>query len=137
MFHLAGMVVSFSAVLTLDIRGFLWLAGVRHVHATIRMEKFATPLIWGGLVVLMASGIFLQPRLDSPATLAKLAAVLGLILNGIWLIPLKEKLRGVGRDARFLGLTSGFRQQLLLRFSFSQLCWWTAVLVGFTAAASH
>jgi hypothetical protein len=137
MFHLVAMVVSFSAVLAVDVRGFLWLAGLRHVHTAMRMEKFATPLIWSGLLVLMISGIFLELRLDSPLTLAKLAAVLGLILNGIWLIPLKERLNDVGRAAPFQGFTGAFRQQLLLRFSLSQLCWWTAVLVGFIAAASH
>lgn len=137
LFHLIAMVVAFSAVLAVDVRGLLWLAGARHVHTAMRMEKFATPLIWAGLLVLMVSGIFLEPRLDSPATLAKLAAVLGLILNGIWLIPLKERLNDVGRDAPFLGFAGAFRQELLLRFCVSQMCWWTAVLVGFAAAAIH
>lgn len=136
-FHLAAMVVSLSGVLAVDIRGFLWMAGVRPVHAALRMESFVTPLIWGGLLVLMVSGIFLEPSLDTIPTLAKLVAVLGLILNGIWLVPFKERLGAMGRDAPFLAFTPWFRQQLLLRFAASQLCWWTAVMVGFVSAAKH
>lgn len=135
--HLAAMVVSFSGVLAVDIRGFLWMAGIRPVYAALRMESFATPLVWGGLLVLMVSGIFLEPSMGALPTLAKLVAVLGLILNGIWLVPFKERLRAVGRDAPFLAFTPWFQQQLLLRFLASQLCWWTAVMVGFISAASH
>ena len=136
-FHLAGMVVALSGVLAVDVRGFLWMAGVRPIYAALRMESFVTPLIWGGLLVLMVSGIFLEPRLYALPTMAKLTAVLGWILNGIWLVPFKERLRAMGRDAPFLAFTPWFRQQLLLRFSASQLCWWTAVIVGFVSAASH
>lgn len=137
MVHLAAMVVSFSGVLAVDVRGFLWMAGVRPVQAALRMESFVSPFIWGGLLALMVSGIFLEPSVDALPTLTKFAAVLGLILNGIWLVPFKERLRAMGRDAPFLAFTPWFRQQLLLRFSASQLCWWTAVIVGFVSAASH
>jgi hypothetical protein len=137
LYHLAAMVVSLSGVLAVDVRGFLWMAGVRPVHAALRMERFVAPFIWGGLLVLMVSGMFLEPRLTSIPTVAKLAAVLGLILNGIWLAPFKERLRAMSRDASFRAFTPWFQQQLLLRFFASQLFWWTAVIVGFVSAASH
>ncbi len=106
------MVASFSGVLAVDIRGFLWMAGLRPVQAALRMENFVTPFIRGGLLALLVSGI--------------------------WLVPFKERLRAMGRDAPFLAFTAPwFRQQLLLRFPASQLCWWTAVIVGFVSAGSH
>ena len=44
-------------------------------------NQYATPLIWGGLAGLLATGAFLSPHLENPMTDVKLGAVLVLSLN--------------------------------------------------------
>ncbi|SKB43063.1 hypothetical protein SAMN05660473_00605 [Arthrobacter sp. 49Tsu3.1M3] len=58
----------------------------------MRLDGAATPLIWGGLAGMLATGVFLNPHLNNPMTDLKLAAVLVLSLNGIMLIPLMRRL---------------------------------------------
>ena len=132
--HVLGMVVAFGAVILLDWHGFLWLIGRRKLAETIRLDGAATPLIWGGLAVMLATGAYLTPRLANPVTDLKLAAVLVLSLNGIMLIPLMRRLARLPGDARFADLSTGQRTHLLVCLVISQACWWTATVVGFLNA---
>jgi hypothetical protein len=129
--HILGLVVSFGAILLVDWHGFLWLLGRRKLSDTIRLDGAATPLIWGGVAVLLASGSLLDPKLASPMTDVKLAAVLVLILNGIMLIPLMRRLVKLPPQATFRDLTPGQRFHMLACLGLSQVCWWTAIVIGF------
>lgn len=132
--HILAMVVSFGAILLVDLHGFLWLIGRRDLAETIRLDGAATPLIWGGLAGMLASGIFLNPHLTSAMTDVKLAAVLVLTLNGIMLIPLMRRLAHLPPTASFLDLTPGQRFHMLSCLTISQICWWTAIVIGFINA---
>jgi len=132
--HVLSMVVAFGAVVLVDWHGFLWLLGRRDLAETIRLDGAATPLIWGGLAGMLATGVFLNPHLNNPMTDLKLAAVLVLSLNGIMLIPLMRRLARLTPDASFKDLAAGQRVHLLLCLVISQLCWWTAIVVGFINA---
>jgi hypothetical protein len=132
--HLLAMAVSFGAILLVDWHGFLWLIGRRELAETIRLDGAATPLIWGGLAGLLASGTFLNPNLSSAVTDVKLAAVLVLTLNGIMLIPLMRRLAHLLPTASFRDLTPGQRFHMLSCLTISQLCWWTAIVIGFINA---
>jgi hypothetical protein len=132
--HVLSMVVAFGAVVLMDWHGFLWLIGRRDLAETIRLDGAATPLIWGGLAGMLATGVFLNPHLSNPMTDLKLAAVLVLSLNGIMLIPLMRRLARLTPDASFRDLTAGQRVHLLLCLVISQLCWWTAIVIGFINA---
>jgi len=132
--HILAMVVSFGAILLVDWHGFLWLLGRRELAETIRLDGVATPLIWGGLAGLLASGAFLDPHLSSVMTDIKLAAVLVLTLNGILLIPLMRRLARLSPTASFRDLTVGQRFHMLSCLTVSQLCWWTAIVIGFINA---
>jgi hypothetical protein len=129
--HIVTMVVAFGAILLVDWHGFLWLIGRRELAETIRLDGAATPLIWGGVAGLLATGSFLGPDLASPMTIIKLVAVLVLILNGIMLIPLMRRLVRMPPQASFGDLTTGQRFHMLACLSLSQLCWWTAMVIGF------
>lgn len=129
--HIVTMVVAFGAILLVDWHGFLWLIGRRELAETIRLDGAATPLIWGGVAGLLATGSFLGPDLASPMTIIKLVAVLVLILNGIMLIPLMRRLVRMPPQASFGDLTPGQRFHMLACLSLSQLCWWTAMVIGF------
>lgn len=132
--HVMCMVVAFGAVILLDWHGFLWLVGRRKLAETIRLDGAATPLIWGGLAGMLATGVFLSPHLDNSMTDVKLAAVLVLSLNGIMLIPLMRRLARLPSDASFRDLAAGQRAHLLTCLVISQACWWTAVVIGFINA---
>ena len=66
----------------------------------------------------------------------KLAAVLVLSLNGIMLIPLMRRLARLPADAAFTDLSLGQRMHLVSCLVVSQLCWWTAIIIGFINAQS-
>lgn len=85
---------------------------------------------------MLATGVFLSPHLDSPMTEVKLAAVLALSLNGIMLIPLMRRLARLPGKAKFTDLSTGQRVHLMSCLVVSQLCWWTAIIIGFINAAS-
>jgi len=132
--HVLSLVVAFGAIILVDWHGFLWLIGRRRLAEIIRLDGAATPLIWGGLAGMLATGVFLNPHLNNPMTDVKLAAVLVLSLNGIMLIPLMRRLAHLAPDAAFQDLTVGQRVHLLLCLVISQACWWTAIIIGFINA---
>lgn len=132
--HILAMVVAFGAILTLDWHGLLWLLGRRKLFETIRLDAAATPLIWGGMALLLATGIFLNPNTANPLTMVKLVAVLVVIVNGIALIPLMRRLVESSPTASFGELSAGQRFHLLACLTLSQLCWWTAIVIGFINA---
>jgi hypothetical protein len=80
---------------------------------------------------MLATGVFLNPHLTNPMTDVKLAAVLVLSLNGIMLIPLMRRLARLPSDASFADLTVGQRIHMMLCLVISQVCWWTAIIIGF------
>nr|WP_254703388.1 hypothetical protein [Pseudarthrobacter sp. C4D7] len=134
--HDLFLVVAFGAIILVDWHGFLWLIGRRKLGEIIRLDAAATPLIWGGLAGLLATGVFLSPHLDNPMTEFKLGAVLVLSLNGIMLIPLMRRLARLPAEARFTDLTRGQRLHMVACLAVSQLCWWTAIIIGFINAES-
>ncbi|GAA2127573.1 hypothetical protein GCM10009825_05800 [Arthrobacter humicola] len=129
--HVLSLVVAFGAIILVDWHGFLWLIGRRKLAEIIRLDGAATPLIWGGLAGMLATGVFLNPHLTNPMTDVKLAAVLALSLNGIMLIPLMRRLARMPTDASFADLTVGQRIHMMLCLVISQACWWTAIIIGF------
>jgi len=129
--HVLFLVVAFGAIILVDWHGFLWLLGRRELAEIIRLDGAATPLIWGGLAGLLATGVFLTPHLNNPMTDVKLAAVLVLSLNGILLIPLMRRLARLPSGSSFTDLPVGQRVHMMSGLVISQLCWWTAIIIGF------
>jgi hypothetical protein len=129
--HVLFLVVAFGAIILVDWHGFLWLLGRRELAEIIRLDGAATPLIWGGLAGLLATGVFLNPHLTNPMTGIKLGAVLVLSLNGIMLIPLMRRLARLQSPTAFEDLSAGQRGHLVSCLLISQLCWWTAIIIGF------
>jgi hypothetical protein len=132
--HVLSLVAAFGAIILVDWHGFLWLIGRRKLAEIIRLDGAATPLIWGGLAGMLATGALLSPHLYNPMTDLKLAAVLALSLNGIMLIPLMRRLAHLPPDSSFGALSVGQRIHLLLSLTISQACWWTAIIIGFINA---
>ncbi|MCU7822285.1 hypothetical protein [Kitasatospora sp. DSM 101779] len=125
--HLVALVVGFGAVLAVDYMGALWLLGRRTLAQVVESTGPLHVPVWAGLAGLTASGILLEPRLDSPLTQVKLLLVLLIALNGVHATALTRRLEagGPGRPGRRL-LLRGALSALV-----SQLGWWGALAIGF------
>ena len=86
--------------------------------------------VWVGLGGLMLSGTLLEPDLEQPATLVKMAAVLVLALNGVALTRWTHALARLPGSARFSSLPTRARVGFVGSAIVSQVAWWTAVIVG-------
>ncbi|GAA1070542.1 hypothetical protein [Kitasatospora arboriphila] len=125
--HLVALVVGFGAVLAVDYMGALWLLGRRTLAQAVESTGPLHVPVWAGLAGLTASGILLEPQLDSPLTRVKLLLVLLIALNGVHATALTKRLEaaGPGRPKRRL-LVRGALSALV-----SQLGWWGALAIGF------
>lgn len=128
--HILALVLSFGTILVVDWLGLLWLLGKVEMHASGKLEATAKPLIWGGLALLLASGALIDPDLTNPVTMVKLVSVLILMLNGLSIAPAMHRLLALPTHTRFSELTHNLRLRLMIAFTVSQACWWTAVLIG-------
>ncbi|WP_411730467.1 hypothetical protein [Paeniglutamicibacter sp.] len=128
--HILALVFSFGTILVIDWIGFLWLLGKRAIHEPGRLEAAAKPLIWGGLALLLASGALIHPDLSSTPTRVKLACVLVLMLNGLWIAPVMRRVLALPPDTRFGAVGRWLRMRLMIALAISQTCWWSAALIG-------
>jgi hypothetical protein len=128
--HLASLIVGLGAVLMVDWYALLWATewrsprDLRQIDVTLRVP------IWAGLIGLLASGALLQPDLDAPLTIVKLAAVLLVSLNGVAITQWTAYLARFPRKMRFASLPRKARFRFVAGAIVSQLAWWTAVIIG-------
>ena len=135
--HVLAMVLAFGSVIVVDWVGFLWLIGKRGLHDTSRLESAAAPLIWTGLAGLLLTGAFIHPDITSAATQLKMCCVLGLMLNGISLVPVMRRLHLLPEGTMFRQVSGNLRARLLVALVLSQAFWWTAIIVGFANSISR
>lgn len=127
--HLASLVAGFGAVLVVDYLGALWLLGRRSFRQVVDATGPLHVPVWAGLAGLTASGMLLEPHLDSGLTRVKLVLVLLIALNGVHATALHRRLEEAQGD--------GGRppQRLLVRGAasalVSQVGWWGALAIGF------
>jgi hypothetical protein len=135
--HLGALIAGFGAVLVVDLHGVLWLIGRRRLSDLMQITSALHPLIWGGLIVLVASGLLLHPNIVLPRTQIKLVLVLVATLNGMWAHRLSKRLEREPAQST----AAGVDQQLLVRVmaagAISQTAWWGATLIGFLATTSR
>jgi hypothetical protein len=132
--HLAGVVVGFGAVLTVDWFGLLWALRLRPLAALLQVAGGVHVLIWAGLGALMGSGLLLHPDTSATRVKVKLVAVLVVGVNGLFAGRLHRRMSRVAADRppTVLLLTGGVLTLI------SQAGWWTATFIGFlSAGGSH
>ena len=134
--HLASLIVGFGAVLMVEWYGLLWSTEWRSVRDLRQVDVTLKPLIWAGLIGLLASGAFLEPNLEAPLTLVKLGAVLIVSLNGVALTQWTFYLARFPKQMRFAALPPRARFRFVASAIISQLAWWTAVVIGMLNAAT-
>jgi hypothetical protein len=135
--HLGALVAGFGAVLIVDLHGVLWLVGRRRLGELVQMSTALQPLIWGGLLVLAVSGMFLEPNLRLPRTDIKLVLVLVATLNGLWAHGLSHRLKAHPADAGAGAVDQGLLLKVMAAGAISQAAWWGATVIGFLATTSR
>lgn len=126
--HLAALVAGMGAVLTLDWFGLRWMLGHHDREDVMRLAGGCHTLIWGGLIALTLSGMFLSPDLSAPLTVFKLGCVLAVALNGVHAHLLQQQL------ANATTITPGLLARAGMVATISQIGWWGAVVVGYINA---
>jgi hypothetical protein len=134
--HLASLIVGLGAVLMVEWYALLWATEWRSVRDLRQVDMTLKLPIWAGLIGLLASGTFLQPDLDSPATVVKLVAVLVVSLNGVALTRWTSYLARFPALMRFRTLSRKARIRFVASAVLSQVAWWTAVIIGMLNSAA-
>lgn len=128
--HLLGMAIALGAVIVIDWTGLAWIAGLRTLRETLRTAEAASPLVWTGLVVLLASGLFLGPDLTQVLPWVKMVAVLLIANNGLVVDHLERRLGELPRHVARETVPTGLRTRMTGSIVASHLGWWTAVAIG-------
>jgi hypothetical protein len=135
--HLAALIAGFGAVLVADLHGVLWLIGRRRLGELMRVTSALQPVIWPGLIVLVASGVLLSPNLLLPRTLVKLVLVLVATLNGLWAHGLSRQLETQPPETTARTVDQRLLVKVMTAGAISQAAWWGATLIGFLATTSR
>lgn len=128
--HLVALIVGFGAVLVAEYHFALWVfRRITFAEAVVNTSRLH-PLIWAGLLGLVATGALLRPDLTSTATVVKLALVAVLTVNGVQATALGRSLSATSSPTRRLLIRGGATSAI------SQICWWGAIVVGFLGVTS-
>jgi hypothetical protein len=127
--HLAGLVVGLGAVVAVDWLGLLWAVGRRSFAEVTRTASALHPLICAALLALLVTGAVLHPDMTSGLTRVKLALVLVIAVNGLYVTALQAGLSGRCADP-----PPGLLAQATAAVVVSQLCWWATVAIGLANA---
>lgn len=133
--HLIGFALGFGAVMLVDIIGLLWALRLQKKHQLLSVASVAQKIIWLAIGILIISGSFLLPDNLSVRTKVKLAAVMLLVINGVVLAYL-DKLAARADTEDFWKLPRKLQIASIASISFSQLLWWTAIMIGFLNSTS-
>jgi hypothetical protein len=135
--HLGALVAGFGAVLVADLHGVLWLMGRRRLGDLVQVTSALQPLIWGGLILLVASGVLLHPNVLLPRTDLKLLLVLVATVNGLWAHDLARRLKEHPVDATADAVDQSLLVRVMVAGAISQAAWWGATVIGFLATTSR
>jgi hypothetical protein len=131
--HLISLTVGFGAVLAVDVCA---LNGLLRRHDftladALKAAAVVDPLIWIGYAGLILSGLFLHPDLSEPLMWVKLAAGFAAGINGLNANSVMRALSELPRSTRLADLPRPFAARAVSAATFSQIAWWTAILIGF------
>jgi hypothetical protein len=115
--HLIFVPIGFGAVVMTHVYTFLWRMGRKRHRDVVALTGVAHCLMAAGLAGLIATGIALDPDLQSPLMRMKLVLLLVLMLNA----------------ARVQQSTRQFIGPVVL----SQLAWWGTIAIGFVTTTSR
>lgn len=128
--HLLGVILALGAIVLLDWYGLVWMAGLRRLRDCLRVAEAAHPIIWGGLTLLLLSGLFLAPDLSDPLSWVKQVMVLALLHNGVALKPLERRLMALPPNVTKDTMPRAMWNRMFGATLLSQVAWWGAFAIG-------
>lgn len=134
--HLGSVIVGLGAAVILEVTGLLWVTDRRSLDELIRSEGLVSLVAWAGIFGLLGSGALLQPNLSDPGTVVKMTAVLIVAMNGVAMTRLTNELRRLPPEVRFAAIPRSLKLWCVWSAAVSQVCWWTAVIIGMLNTAS-
>ena len=135
--HLASIIIGLGAAVFLEFNGFLWTIGRRTLGDVRHTEHSVSALAWIGILGLFATGAFLQPDLEQPLPVIKMAAVLLVAMNGVAMTRLTAELSRLPGTIPFRSVPPRVQLWCVWSALVSQIGWWTAVIIGMLNTASH
>ena len=135
--HLVGFALGFGAVMLVDTAGLLWVMKRAKAEQVGWISGIAQKLIWAAVAIQVVTGsMLLEPEHVTVRTKIKLAAVVVLAINGLVLDRLRKTMLAQ-KQSDFWKTPRSFQLASVASISISQLCWWTATIIGFIASSSH
>ena len=135
--HLVGFAIGLGSVLLVDTVGALWVFGKARAGQVGWLSGVAQKFIWAAVAIQVVSGsMLLEPEHVTIRTKFKLAAVLVLAINGLLLDGLRKRMLAY-KTEDFWKMPRKFQMVSVVLISISQICWWTATIIGFIASSSH
>jgi len=115
--HLVFVPVGFGAVMMMNVYTVLWRMGRQSMPGVLALTSVAHRVMAAGLAGLTASGIALDPDLQSPLMRVKLALLLILMLNAV--------------------RAQQSTRRLVAPIVVSQITWWGTIGIGFLTTTSR
>jgi hypothetical protein len=134
--HLISVVISFGAVVFLDVYGLLWVLGQRDLKDILNVVSAGHALIVLGLAGLIGTGLALGPNLDSWLVRVKMALVLVVMLNGVNAYRLSRRLAALPGNPRGANIPWDCVVPMFAAAGISQAGWWGAILIGFVSSTA-
>ncbi len=127
--HLVCVPIGFGAVVMMNVYTALWLMGRKSYRDVLALAGVAHCLMAGGLAGLIATGIALDPDLDSTLMRVKLVLLLALMLNAV------KAHQSTGNLATLPSRAVGWR--IVVPAVVSQIAWWGTIGIGFVTTTSR
>ncbi len=129
---IAGYIVGLGAVTVIDLHGFLGRTSSYWTVATVRTHKVTKPLIWLGLLLVLAGTLYLYSIIGySTFSYIHLSIMTALLINGSFLSfyvsPYLLKQERAGRAGDLLPLSLQIKITFSFLISFSG--WWSSFLL--------
>lgn len=132
-----GFAAGFGAVILADIAGGLWVFRKARASQVAWLTGIVQPVIWVALTASIVSGVVLvDPDKIVLRTKLKFVAIIILLLNGLFLDRLRRHMTEYDIED-FWDFPTRFKLTSAISIGLSQICWWTAILVGFITSSSH
>ena len=129
--HLVLLIITAPVILYADHMGFMYFTG-KVKTLSLKKVQWVHRLVTAGLVLLIITGVLLTLpmwayMLENPYFYTKIAFVITLFLNGLFIGKLMEKATTVP----FAQLSKDEKNVLLISGAVSGASWVTTVLIGF------
>ncbi len=129
---LAGFVIGLGAVTVIDLHGFLGRKSSYWTEATVRTHKVTKPLIWIGILLVVAGGgLFYRHEALAGIPLFHTIVAAVLVVNGFFLSfgvsPFLLRREKEGRAGELL--PASWQRKITISLLISDFGWWSSLVL--------